>query len=93
MWSCLGQAKDLLLFYSAQSSEGKEATPKATSQGEQPITRTLELQGPRMGMLIPARISSGDASLFPAAREEAEANKKEVGCPSMACRHVHLLAK
>lgn len=88
MWSCLGQVKDLLLFYSAQSSEGKEA-----SQGEQPTTRTLELEGPRMQMLHPAGISSGDAPLFPTAREEAEVNKKKVGCPSMGCRHVHLLAK
>lgn len=89
--SHLGWAKGLLLFYSTWYSVEKGVTPKATSQGEQPISRTLALEGPRSVLerlhpdiclrverLHPGDISSGDPPLFPTAREEAE-NKPKGG--------------
>ena len=106
MRSRLGWAKDLLLFYSAPSSVGKGATPKATSRGEQPINKTLGLEGPRVWLshFIQTSASGWRCSIlercpleillsFQQPEKRLRINKKEVGCPSAGCRRVHLLAK
>lgn len=106
MWSRLGWAKDLLLFYWTQSPAGKGATPKATSWGQQPISRTLgpEEPGVWLSHLIQTSASGWRCSIlerppleilpsFQQPEKRLRINKKEVGCPSVGCKRVHLLAK
>lgn len=59
MWSRLGWAKGLFPSYSTRSPVGKGATPKATSWGEQPISRTLGLEGP--GVWLSHLIQTSDS--------------------------------
>lgn len=106
IWSHLGWAKGLLLFYLTWYSVGKGVTPKATSRGEQPISRTLGLEGPRVCLsdFIQTSASGWRCSIletppleillsFQQPEKRLRINKKEVGCPSAGCRRAHLLAK
>jgi len=80
--------------------------PKATSRGEYLISRTLGLEGPRVWLSCFMQASSSGwrcsiletspLEILPSSQQPEKRlriNKEEVGCPSVGCRHLHLLGK